>query len=191
MRNRIMAAVAALLILGGGFGPANAVLRFNEDSAHTSADQGIQVLTVRKDTPASTAGTDGDYASLVTDSFGRLVMASVIKATDGVSPLSVLSATATGTTTLTAAATLFNLSVSDQHATTDFWVKIYDKATAATQADTPVQRIFVNAQDLKNIEFPRGLALANGLSIRCVSEAADSGTTAAGSNECTVNGTYK
>lgn len=105
---------------------------------------------------------------------------------------SVLSATATGTTTLTQQSRLYAVTVSAQHATTDFWVKLYDKATAATQSDTPVQRIFVNAQSTVPIFFGgNGLKLTNGLSIRCVTEAADSGTTAAGSNECTVNGTYK
>lgn len=110
---------------------------------------------------------------------------------DNATPFSVLSATATGTTTITRAARLFNLTLTAQHATTDFWIKIYDKATAATHSDTPVYRVFVNAQGTVDLVFNRGLALSNGLSIRCVTEAADSGTTAAGSNECTVNGTYK
>jgi len=45
---------------------------FAEDAAHTTGDKGVQVLTVRRDTAASTAGTDGDYASFTTDSTGRL-----------------------------------------------------------------------------------------------------------------------
>lgn len=43
-----------------------------EDAAHTSADTGVFILSVRSDTAASTAGTDGDYAALTTDSTGRL-----------------------------------------------------------------------------------------------------------------------
>lgn len=163
-----------------------------EDAAHTTADSGVAILG-RIDATALTgsSATDEDYGTLNLTTDGRLKIFNEIAATDGVTPFSVLSATATGTTTVTAAATLFNVTVSAQHATTDFWVKLYDKATAATDADTPKQRIFVNAQSTFNVEFPRGLALANGLSIRCVTEAADNGTTAAGSNECTVNGTYK
>lgn len=43
-----------------------------EDAAHTTGDVGTLVLTVRSDTAASTAGTDGDYAGLITDANGRL-----------------------------------------------------------------------------------------------------------------------
>ncbi len=43
-----------------------------EDAAHTTGDSGIMALSVRLDTAASTAGTDGDYAGLVTDSTGHL-----------------------------------------------------------------------------------------------------------------------
>ena len=45
---------------------------YDEDSAHTTGDPGLFALTVRKDTAASTAGTDGDYAAFTTDGTGRL-----------------------------------------------------------------------------------------------------------------------
>lgn len=173
--------------------PGTAATRLGkaEDAAHASGDTGTMGLGVRTDTMASLAGTTGDYAPVQFDSNGRLRTFEQVTAADGVSAFSVLSATATGTTTTTAATTLYSLSVSNQAASADYWVKIYNKATAATQADTPVLRIFVNAQDLKDLNFPKGIALSAGLSIRCVTEAADSGTTAATSNECTVNGSYK
>jgi hypothetical protein len=43
-----------------------------EDSVHTSGEMGTFALTVRLDTAASTAGSDGDYAGLVTDATGHL-----------------------------------------------------------------------------------------------------------------------
>lgn len=43
-----------------------------EDAAHTSGDVGVAVLTKRTDSAASSAGTDGDYATLNTDNTGRL-----------------------------------------------------------------------------------------------------------------------
>lgn len=43
-----------------------------EDGAHTSGDTGIMGLGVRNDTPASLAGTDGDYAPSQFDSLGNL-----------------------------------------------------------------------------------------------------------------------
>lgn len=45
---------------------------FQEDTAHTTADYGSQVLTVYKTTAAQQAGTDGDYAPLLTNSTGHL-----------------------------------------------------------------------------------------------------------------------
>jgi hypothetical protein len=42
-----------------------------EDAAHTSGDVGIQILGVRTDTAASSAGTDGDYAPIQIDSVGN------------------------------------------------------------------------------------------------------------------------
>ena len=43
-----------------------------EDSAHSSGDQGIQALAVRKDTPGSLVSADGDYAPLQVDATGNL-----------------------------------------------------------------------------------------------------------------------
>jgi hypothetical protein len=43
-----------------------------EDAAHASGDVGVMMLTVRKDTAAATAGSDGDYQPPITDANGRL-----------------------------------------------------------------------------------------------------------------------
>lgn len=43
-----------------------------EDSAHASGDTGVAVWAKRTDTPASSAGTDGDYATINQDSLGHL-----------------------------------------------------------------------------------------------------------------------
>ena len=52
--------------------PAAGSITKNEDDAHASLDDGVEVLTVRTDAAASSAGTDGDYATLNSDSTGRL-----------------------------------------------------------------------------------------------------------------------
>lgn len=46
--------------------------QYSEDSAHTSGDKGTQALTVRKDTAAAIAATDGDYSPLQVDADGGL-----------------------------------------------------------------------------------------------------------------------
>ena len=48
-----------------------------EDAAHVSADPGVQLLAVRKATPANVSGTDGDYEPLQV-SAGRLWASAII-----------------------------------------------------------------------------------------------------------------
>jgi hypothetical protein len=43
-----------------------------EDAVHATGDTGVFMLSVRKDTATQLAGTDGDYAPLITDASGRL-----------------------------------------------------------------------------------------------------------------------
>jgi hypothetical protein len=43
-----------------------------EDAAHSSGDTGVFMLSVRKDTATQLAGTDADYAPIITDANGRL-----------------------------------------------------------------------------------------------------------------------
>lgn len=43
-----------------------------EDAAHTSGDVGVAILAKRTDSAASSAGTDGDYATINTDSLGHV-----------------------------------------------------------------------------------------------------------------------
>lgn len=45
---------------------------YNEDDAHTTADPGAFLLSIRQDTAGSTAGTSGDYAGLLTNEKGEL-----------------------------------------------------------------------------------------------------------------------
>lgn len=51
---------------------------YAEDSAHTSGDVGLHMLSVRQDTLAASTSADGDYASLKVDSLGRLYTAAQV-----------------------------------------------------------------------------------------------------------------
>ena len=51
---------------------ASATFEKEEDAAHTSADKGVHVLAVRKDTAVAQTSADGDYSSLLTDADGKL-----------------------------------------------------------------------------------------------------------------------
>jgi hypothetical protein len=56
---------------------------FAEDSAHVSADAGVQVLAVRRDANTTLVGTDGDYAPFQVDANGNLKVAIISGAGSG------------------------------------------------------------------------------------------------------------
>jgi hypothetical protein len=74
------------------------------------------------------------------------------------------------------------------------YVKLYDKATAPTSADTPARRYLLpggtNGGGL-TISFPVGLAFANGIGFRITTGVADNDTGAVTANDVIVNLSYK
>lgn len=57
--------------LAAGVADSTVMIGHLEDDAHNSGEAGIMALAVRKDSAASTAGTDGDYTPLIVDATGR------------------------------------------------------------------------------------------------------------------------
>jgi hypothetical protein len=57
---------------GGGGGSGSSGTEFPEDAGHSSGANGTLVFCVRRDTAASSAGTDIDYATFNCDNTGRL-----------------------------------------------------------------------------------------------------------------------
>jgi hypothetical protein len=66
-------------------------------------------------------------------------------------------------------------------------VKFYDKATAATQADTPVMTLRLAAGASYSLDLGPGIGFSAGIGVRAVTEVADNGTTAPGANEVVAN----
>lgn len=96
----------------------------------------------------------------------------------------------TGASVTTTATRLFGWTITNSAAAIRY-VKIYNKATAAASTDTPVFTIGVPT--LSTVEFypSGGVNLSAGLSVRCVTEAADNGTTSATSGEVLAHILYK
>jgi hypothetical protein len=70
-----------------------------EDAAHSSGDQGIQMLAVRQDTLSSSVSADGDYGSLKLNSDGRLYVDAILSADPSVSETAIANtATSVGNT---------------------------------------------------------------------------------------------
>ena len=108
----------------------------------------------------------------------------------GATPYRAITLAATGLIVKATAGTLFSIAAHNLNAAVRY-LKIYDKATAATEADTPKFTIPLPTGALQPITFPAGVAFANGIGIRCVTELADNGATGASASETIVNLTYK
>ena len=71
------------------------------------------------------------------------------------------------------------------------YIKIYDKATAPTQSDTPVMTYPIPAGSAANVAFPNGVAFSAGISLRATTGVADSDTGAPSTNDVVINVNYK
>lgn len=149
-----------------------------EDAAHTTGDVGVMAMGVVKPTQVGTSSTTDDYAALTLDSVGRLKTSEIPKAADGVSTARNLGATATGQVLVAAPATLFSISYTNGDSGGIF-LKVYDKATAPTSGDTPVMVLYLATLADTARTFPKGIAFANGISVRAVTTIADNGNTGA------------
>lgn len=77
------------------------------------------------------------------------------------------------------------------NANTVRYLKIYDKATAPTNSDTPVMTYPIPPGSAANVAFPNGVAFANGIGVRAVTGVADNDTGAPSTNDVIINLNYK
>lgn len=96
----------------------------------------------------------------------------------------------TGQVVKASAGQIYNYFISNVASSPRF-VKVYDKATAPTQADTPVMTFCIPAGSAANVAFPNGVAFANGISLRATTAVADNDTGAPAANDVVVNIGYK
>lgn len=171
-------------------GTTAAKLGKTEDAAHASGDTGVAALGVVTTSGVGTSATDGDYAGLTLNSLGQLrVNLPGGPAGSGPSVVRDKTANNTGTTTRTAASTVYSISCSSGDAAA-IWIKFYDKATAATSSDTPLLTLVNASNSTTTANFIHGLNFANGVSIRATTQEIDNSTSGATlSPACTL--TYR
>lgn len=85
----------------------------------------------------------------------------------------------------------FNAALATPSGTQERFLKIYDKATAASNADTPIMTIPLESGVQAPIKLPAcGVAFTNGLSVRATTGIADNNNGSPGTNDVTVNLIY-
>lgn len=119
-----------------------------EDAAHTTADTGVAVLAVRRDTAAVGSDTDGDYSTLNVNASGRLYTSATVDAalpagTNNIGDVDVLSVVP-GT-----AATSLGKAEDAAHTTADTGVAVLavrrDTAAVGSDTDGDYSTLNVNA----------------------------------------------
>lgn len=199
MKKLLATGLLAVTLSAALIAPAHAVLRFSEDAAHTSGDQGVQILTERLDTQASTAGTTGDYAGLVTNALGALYVQNTGNTTGGLSVyrnLDIDETTATTTQQLKGSAgTLYQCVISNNTAATIEYVKFYNATSltgSALGTETPVMTIPILGATTMQVSFgPAGYSFDTGMTIGATTAIADNDTGAPAANAIVINCFYK
>lgn len=181
-----------------------------EDAAHSSGDTGVFVLSVRQDTATQLAGTDGDYAPLITDASGKLHTSSSQAGTWTVQPGNTANTTAWltsarpgtsgGLTTyhLVSAASA-NATVVKASAGQLFGWYIYNSNAAARKlvfhnaSSTPTAgasvffSVVIPPTSGANVFSDIGIVFSTGIAITTVTGLADSDSTSVAANDLIVN----
>ena len=108
----------------------------------------------------------------------------------GATPYRAITVGVTGLIVKATPGTLFSIAAHNLNAAVRY-LKFYDKATAATEADTPKFTIPLPVGSMPPITFPAGVAFVNGIGIRATTGLADNDTGAPTASETIVNLSYK
>lgn len=168
-----------------------------EDAASANADTGIPAMVIRRDTPANTSGADGDYEMLQMAGGRQWVSGPAAAAVGGAVPYSYIAAAASNQDSQLvkgSAGTLYGIVVVNVNAALRY-LKVYDKASGPTSADTPKLRLPIPAATTGNgVAFPLpacGVEFTLGIAFRLTTGMADNDATAVTANDAVVNLIYK
>lgn len=97
-----------------------------------------------------------------------------------------LNMSTTGAVIAAAKSQIFSIVVYN-NATSVRFVKLYDKATAATGSDTPLMTIGLTPTALNVVSVGQGIEFLTGISIRATQLVADNDATAPATNDVVIN----
>ncbi len=103
-----------------------------EDVAETGGQTGVEILSVRRDTPSTSVNTNGDMATFNTNSLGALYSQNIAGPAGGATPCYLTSAATTNSTSCKGSAgTLYTVSAVNTTATL-YYLRLYNSAAAPT-----------------------------------------------------------
>jgi hypothetical protein len=111
--------------------------------------------------------------------------------TGGLSVYSNLDVGTTGAVVKAAGGLVFTLQAWNLHGSATRYLKLYDKSTGASSADTPKATYPIKAGDKIELAIPQGIGLSNGIGLRASTGIAANDNVAPGANEVVTVLTYK
>ncbi len=177
-------------VVPGALQSIGAIVAANGATAAGAADAGSPVKTGGKYNATPPTLTDGWRGDTQLDVSGSTRVAAQAAISGGATPYTNLDLGVTGQVVKASPGQLYAWYISNNAAAARF-IKIYDKATAPTQADTPVMTLQLPAGAAANVALPTGLLFAAGISVRATTGVAVSDTGAPTTNDCVINLAYK
>lgn len=174
-----------------------------EDAPAASGDRGGFVLGVRNDAAAVVTSTDGDYSQISTDSAGRIGISDLggsitvdgtlsVGAPVGASAYRNLDVNATGANIKAASGVVIDI-ICVNRSNAERFLKLYNKATAPTAADTPVMTIPLDGTSgggQAGLSAAVGALFAAGIGVRATTGIADADVGNPAVNTVVLNMTY-
>jgi hypothetical protein len=164
---------------------------YDRGTALSSATPVFVVGGLSGDTPSPTSTGEVNHFSLTTD--GALRVSLFPSVHDGAAVVSYLSDNSTIAPVVKASpGIVFSIAATNTSAAARY-VRVYDKATAATTGDTPIARFAIPGNTSGsgfNIVFPRAIKCVNGIALRFTAAVADNNNTAIPANDVMLNITY-
>lgn len=96
---------------------------------------------------------------------------------------------ATGQVVKSSGGKIYEYHISNNNAAA-LYVKMYDKATAPTNSDTPIRTLFIPTKAVIVLYSDHGIPFANGISLRACTGVADNDNTAPSTNDVVANISY-
>lgn len=158
-----------------------------EDAVHGSGDVGVLALGTRQDTPASTAGSSGDYQGAAYGAEGGQWSTMTPSATGGWTTYHLVSANSTNATNLKASVgTVGGWFIYNSNAAARK-VAFHNTAGSPTAGASIFFAIVIPPSSGANVEFTNGIAFSTGIAITTVTGLADSDNTAVAANDLIIN----
>lgn len=168
----------------------------DEDAAHSSGDTGVAVLARRKDSPAVSSGTDGDYSTVDVSAEGGLWSALLATTTGGCSVFRTIDLDETEEEVKASGGQVYGYYFANLSGALRY-LKFYNSTAASTTVGTttpvltlPLPYSSSNAA-CGHVSFPVPVAFSTAISVAVTTGLADADTGAPGANDVVLNVFYK